>query len=259
MTLTPAATLLLCPPLFALMQAAAGGTLPDSRTAKSASVASSVFQAGLAEGSGGEPCAPAVQATAKVAAVDDVWAQMNRPVKKKVAARVGSAVAPVRTDSAMAGWLGVSKPQSKATPKQTTNHSVDKTLVGWLGSSSDTASAAESGSRIGSGQLPTKVLRLDDVLKNQKDAPAEEDDGGRKRKGGTGLEGLLSSIKGTKQASVLDRTRDAWSGLKANDAEVADELDAYKKDKNRYTDKVAFLDRTDKREWEADMERKRRR
>jgi hypothetical protein len=70
---------------------------------------------------------------------------------------------------------------------------------------------------------------------------------------------VLGALKGEKAPGVLDRTREAWAGFKDADGDVKDELDAYKKDKNRYTDKVAFLERTDRREWEADMARKKRR
>lgn len=75
----------------------------------------------------------------------------------------------------------------------------------------------------------------------------------------TGLEDVVASIRGERSQAILDKSKKTWSEFKGSDADVRDELDAYKKDKNRYTDRVAFLDRADRREWENDMARKRKR
>jgi hypothetical protein len=84
-------------------------------------------------------------------------------------------------------------------------------------------------------------------------------DGNKGKRTMIGLEKVLSSIKNDKAPGVLDRTRDAWSTFKKTDVEVAEELEVYKKDKNRYTDKVAFLERAEVRAWQADMDRKKKR
>jgi Bucentaur or craniofacial development len=205
--------------------------------------------------------------------LDDIWAQMNQPIKRRLAERGG---VKKKSDSAMAGWLGLSKPATKPAAKRTAASATDKALSSWIGDGLASGSGAPCGSGAPSGsasasvlaatggsssdKTTVKVVRLDDVLKAGKEKEeAVEEEEHKKKKGGTGLEDILSAIKGPKQAGVLDRTREAWTGLKASDADVAEELNAYKKDKNRYTDKVAFLERTDKREWEADMERKRKR
>lgn len=74
---------------------------------------------------------------------------------------------------------------------------------------------------------------------------------GRKRS--TGLEDALNLIRGEKTSSVLNNTRQSWQKFKCRDG-VRDELDDYKKDKNRFTDRMAFLERSDMKEWKYEQQ-----
>lgn len=69
----------------------------------------------------------------------------------------------------------------------------------------------------------------------------------------TGLEDALAIVRGGNNSTVLDNTRQSWQHYK-KDQLVREELDTYKKDKGRYTDKVAFLERSDIREWEYEQQ-----
>lgn len=73
------------------------------------------------------------------------------------------------------------------------------------------------------------------------------------RKRATGLEDALKIIRGEKDSSVLGNTRQSWQQFKCKDG-IREELDNYKKDKNRFTDKVAFLERSDLRQWEHEQQ-----
>mmetsp|Transcript_8988 Transcript_8988/g.18134 ORF Transcript_8988/g.18134 Transcript_8988/m.18134 type:complete len:272 (-) Transcript_8988:225-1040(-) len=66
---------------------------------------------------------------------------------------------------------------------------------------------------------------------------------------------LLSSLKGKKQ-SVFAKSREDWVSFK-KDACVEEELEAHKKDKDRYTEKMAFLQRSEWREWAFEQRSKR--
>lgn len=97
-----------------------------------------------------------------------------------------------------------------------------------------------------------KITRLADLEKEAKrEAPLP------KKKGRTGLEGVLDVVRG-KTDTVITKTKEQWKDFKKDD-EINEELDKYKKDKNRYTDKVAFLQRSDVREWEYEQRGKKRR
>lgn len=192
----------------------------------------------------------------KKAARDDIWAMMNKPLTKKPRLSQGGGVRGIkRKDPAMDAFLGVAVKSGGGGVKKTPGCRkrapvVDKSLSSWL-------EGGTSGG--GSGAVPDRVMRLDTVIAGSKEAEAEERAAKVVKKVGTGLEGVLGMVKGDKGQGVLDKTREAWKEFKDRDEAVNEELDAYKKDKNRYTDKVAFLERTDRREWEADMARKKTR
>ncbi len=77
---------------------------------------------------------------------------------------------------------------------------------------------------------------------------------------GTGLEAVLKAAKGGDDGpNTLDRTKEHWKEFKKTDAAIEEELEAHKKDKNRYTDRVQFLQRTEIREWEVEQAGKRSR
>lgn len=75
----------------------------------------------------------------------------------------------------------------------------------------------------------------------------------------TGLERALSLVRGIGPDSLIDKTRTKWQDYKSDVVEVKDELEHHKKDKNRYTEKVAFLERSDVREWQFEQQGKKKR
>ncbi|KAI3856774.1 hypothetical protein MKX03_022388 [Papaver bracteatum] len=65
---------------------------------------------------------------------------------------------------------------------------------------------------------------------------------------------ILEQIKKKQKLSVLDKTKKDWGEFKEENKGLEDELDAYKKSSNKYTDKVSFLQRTDMREFERERD-----
>lgn len=138
----------------------------------------------------------------------------------------------------------------------------DAGLAGWLG-----ASAVRPSSAAGTTKGVPRLGDIEEKVRTEEGELGAAEGAGGTGKGakagnaaGTGLEAVLGAVKGVKGPGVLDRTRDAWKEFKEEaDGDVVDELEVYKKDKNRYTDKVAFLQRTDVREWEVEQEKKRTR
>lgn len=135
---------------------------------------------------------------------------------------------------------------------QPTAAATDPGLMGWLGGMQSPAPAK-----------PFKVKRLDQLEREAKERERAEREAGdvkvEKKSRQTGLEAVLDIVRGPKKDGALDKTREVWSEFKEKDEEVENELESYKKDKDRYTDKVAFLERTDVREWEYEQSGKRKR
>jgi len=77
----------------------------------------------------------------------------------------------------------------------------------------------------------------------------------KRQKVGTGLESVLAAAKNQDNAgpTTMDRTKNDWKEFKKTDKEIEDELEAHKKDKDRYTDKKEFLARSNLREWEVEQ------
>lgn len=152
--------------------------------------------------------------------MDDIWAEMNQGAKKVGAKKEG-----VRDAAALLGWLG--------------------------------------GSGTRTENKPFKVKLLGDLEKEVKEKEKTEQETRRKaeekRPRFTGLEAVLDAVKDEKKAGVLTKTREVWKDFKSKDEEVEAELEAYKKDKNRYTDRVAFLERSDVRQWDYEQASKRTR
>lgn len=74
----------------------------------------------------------------------------------------------------------------------------------------------------------------------------------------SGLHAVLNLVRGKKSATVLDGTRQKWTEFK-KDEQIREELETYKKGKNRYTDRMEFLARSDVREWQYEQRGKRKR
>ena len=136
----------------------------------------------------------------------------------------------------------VNAPASRVKP----NESSDGGLGAWLNSSSKSDTNTKRA-------LP----RLEEATKRSAEAAENEDREGalkRQKKVGTGLEAVLDKARGIDNTpNTLERTKDKWREFKKNDGEVAEELEAYKKDKNRYTERMSFLERSSHREWEVEQ------
>ena len=70
----------------------------------------------------------------------------------------------------------------------------------------------------------------------------------------TGLDALLASMQGPKKISVLDKSRSDWKGFKSSDADVDEELEAYKKSTDKYLDKQEFLQNAELRQYELERD-----
>lgn len=133
------------------------------------------------------------------------------------------------------------------------NGGANEGLMGWLGGQPS----------VGRQSKPFKVKLLEELEEEARKEEQEEERRNEEAKHAakkTGLEAVLSAVKGGKgDSGVLMGTRRAWDDFKKKDEEVEEELEKYKKDKDRYTERVAFLQRSDVREWEYEQAGKRRR
>lgn len=156
--------------------------------------------------------------------MEALWREMNRPVSRSVKRR-----APTARDGGLGAWL---------TPPSTKNAS------GFKPPRLDEAAkeSARASAAVAAATVAAEVAEMDG--KNRT----------KRAKLGTGLEAVLQAARnGDVRPTTLDRTKENWREFKKGDADVTEELEAYKKDKNRYTDKVAFLDRSSQREWEVEQ------
>lgn len=134
----------------------------------------------------------------------------------------------------------------------------DGGLGDWLSAPGPPKSSSEGASK------PRALPRLEDAeASSAKTRTAPDDDEiqpAKKQKTGTGLEAALSAAKGEVAPNTLERTKAAWKDFKKDaDDEVEEELEKYKKGKERYTDRVAFLGRVGRREWEVEQDGKKKR
>lgn len=119
-------------------------------------------------------------------------------------------------------------------------------LAGWLGGAPSAAAAAAPLALPKLADLEAEAQR---TRRQEQDSKAKVEAVGRRA---TGLEDVLNLVRGAAQSNVLQGSRQSWQRFKKDDT-VRDELDAHKKDKDRYTDRVAFLERTDVREWKFEQ------
>lgn len=69
----------------------------------------------------------------------------------------------------------------------------------------------------------------------------------------SGLDSILQQICKKQKPNILDRSRKDWGQFKEEKG-IEDELEAYKKSGDKYLDKVAFLQRSDLREYEKERD-----
>lgn len=140
----------------------------------------------------------------------------------------------------------MNKPISNTKERQTAPKAADSSFENWLNQPAPSKPSVN-------------IPRLGDVEKEEETKrSADEAPPQKKQKLGTGLEAVLQAARGDNTPNTLDKTKESWRDYK-KDKEVAQELDSYKKDKDRYTDKVAFLERSSHREWEVEQAGKKRR
>lgn len=127
---------------------------------------------------------------------------------------------------------------------------ISGSLQQWLGSGTNMAPK---------GANSVKIRRLVDLEEeNRARAAAErEEKQMRRKRRETGLEGILRRVKGEKNGGMLEKSKEVWTEFKEGDEKVEQELEKYKKDKDRYTDRIAFLERADRKEWEWEQTGKR--
>lgn len=152
--------------------------------------------------------------------IDDIWAEMNRPAKAGIVEKES-----VKDDAALMGWLGGSSVRKESKPFKVK-------LLGDL----------------------EEEIKEEERIEQEKRRVLEE-----RQPRYTGLEAVLNAVKGAKKEGVLTKTREVWNDFKSKDEEVEAELEAYKKDKDRYTGRVAFLAKSDVRQWEYEQANKRTR
>ena len=155
--------------------------------------------------------------------MDDLWKQMNQPMVRKQKRTA---------DSGLGNWL-----QSERPKKRISLPRLDE--------------AAEKSAR-----------ERDEADEARRKAEEEARMSSFKKRVnlGTGLEAVLKAAKGGDNGpNTLDRTKQNWKDFKKTDAAIEEELEAHKKDKSRYTDRVEFLKRTEMREWEVEQAGKRSR
>lgn len=156
------------------------------------------------------------------------------------------------TQSVAALWREMNRPtaSSASAGKKRTAPARDGGLGAWL--SPTTKRKAPSG-------LPRRLPRLEEATSRSAqqtvaDGVEAAPPAAKRAKTGTGLEAVLRAARnGDAGPSTLDRTKAHWREFKQSDAEVKEELNAYKKDKGRYTERVRFLERTTHREWEKEQ------
>lgn len=68
------------------------------------------------------------------------------------------------------------------------------------------------------------------------------------------VDAVLEQIKKKQKLSVLDKTKKDWGEFKEENEGLKEDLDAYKKSSNQYLEKVAFLQRSDYREFERERD-----
>ena len=69
----------------------------------------------------------------------------------------------------------------------------------------------------------------------------------------SGLDNLLKQIDKKPKLNVLEKSRKDWSEFK-EEKQINEELESYKKSGGKYTDRVAFLQRSELREYEQERD-----
>ena len=159
--------------------------------------------------------------------VDELWKSLNKPVRKPGAA--------------FAGHPG--KPAAKGSSALAAR---DSGLSDWLQAPSVRASSRASEEVDQAAQSGASVTESKPRPEKSTAEPAAGD-----------LKEILHGLKRRKE-SVLTKTKQDWLEYK-QEHQLHDELDAHLRDKNRFSEKVSFLQRAEMREYELEQDLKRRR
>eukprot|EP00898_Chlorokybus_atmophyticus_P005781 jgi/Chlat1/6203/Chrsp44S05800 len=203
------------------------------------------------------------QAAARKSKVEAIWAQLNK--------------APVRTSVTPAKQEQQHKPGFKSEPwlanlGKVARSSAEKSTdsAGTSGSSTALAAAALAAAKAAVASVPdtsnklavtetrdfagetVRVTRLLDPNTKEAAAAAKrktDQEGSFAAHSDSALDSLLQKM------NVLDKTRMDWGTLKDKEG-TSQELEEHKKSGDKYTEKVAFLQRSELREYEAERDLK---
>lgn len=75
----------------------------------------------------------------------------------------------------------------------------------------------------------------------------------KRRQSSAGVDKVLQQIEKRQKLNVLDKSRKDWTEFK-EEKQIEEELESYKKSGDKYTDRVAFLQRSDIREYERERD-----
>ncbi|MCO5591421.1 hypothetical protein L7F22_045404 [Adiantum nelumboides] len=75
----------------------------------------------------------------------------------------------------------------------------------------------------------------------------------KRRQSSAGVDKLLQQIEKKPKLNVLDKSRKDWTDFKG-EKQIEEELESYNKSGDKYTDRVAFLQRSDIREYERERD-----
>lgn len=75
----------------------------------------------------------------------------------------------------------------------------------------------------------------------------------KRKQSASGVDRLLQQIEKKQKINVLDKSRKDWTEFK-EEKKIEEELESYNKSGDKYTDRVAFLQRSDLREYERERD-----
>ncbi|KAI5063169.1 hypothetical protein GOP47_0021716, partial [Adiantum capillus-veneris] len=203
----------------------------------------------------------------KKARIDEIWKQLNSkkvaPISKSVPRVLEEKIESKKEKKASTpDWmvsLGFARQKSLACELKTSTEvrqtedkeALKKIAASALAAAKDAAITNKDGKLVISevrdfAGEEIKVTKLIDP--NSK--AAEEF---KRRQSSAGVDKLLQQIEKRPKLNVLDKTRKDWTDFK-EEKQIEEELESYKKSGDKYTDRVAFLQRSDIREYERERD-----
>eukprot|EP00250_Pteridium_aquilinum_P008863 c18269_g1_i1 orf=396-1118(-) len=204
------------------------------------------------------------------ARINAIWEQLNakksagtpKSVSRNVEAKVGSTTERTTSTPEWMVSLGFAHQKTVTTAVKTTKEvrktedkdskeALMKIAASALAAAKDTSLTSKEGKLVVSevrdfAGEEIKVTKLIDP--NSK--AAEEL---KRRQSSSGVDKLLQQIEKKQKINVLDKSRKDWTEFK-EEKQIEEELESYKKSGDKYTDRVAFLQRSDLREYERERD-----